>query len=205
MKRAISTLLFVFVVAALVWFILPKDNDSANFGAYKPNRLLQQSEPLITDLPTIAEIDSIIKSDYNGQTINSLYIENVGEIVTVFINKGESGQASSINIEKFVLPYFEVLDVVVMPKRVEWKVFAEIPYYRIDNGYEAESINASTMKGEPFILTNELLKLYIEQIYGVNAQYSTERNGAVVIVKGSNNKGKFGFMINALTFEIKEL
>ena len=46
---------------------------------------------------------------------------------------------------------------------------------------------------------------FVEQIYGVDAQYSTERDGAVVIVKGSNNEGKFDFMINTLTFEIKEL
>ncbi len=205
MKRVISTLLFVFVVAALVWLLFPDRRQNTEYGVYQPNEKLQNAEPLITDLPTIAEIDSIIKSDYKGQAITSLYVENVGEIATVFINKGDSDQLSPINIEQFILPYYEVLDVVVMPKRVEWRVFAGIPYYRIDNGYEAENVNASTIKAEPFILTNELIKLYVEQNYGVNAQYSVERSGAVVTVNGSGEGGEFAFMINALTFIVKEL
>lgn len=205
MKKVISTLLFVLVIAALLWIILPKGEGSAEFGIYKPDVQLQQAEPLITGLPTMAYIDSVINSDYNGEKIISLYIENSNGRPALFVNKSKSSEASPIKLSDFLLPYTQVLDVVVMAKRVEWKSFAGIPYYRIDNGYEAESVNASTVKGEPFLLTNELLKLYIEQIYGVDAQYSTERDGAVVIVKGSNNEGKFDFMINTLTFEIKEL
>lgn len=205
MKRALYISLLVIIVLLVVVILGLRKKQEADFASYTPNRELQQAEPLMANLPSVHYIDSIICADYNGKGIISVVVESGVDGAELKIQATDSINEAAIDIKNFILPYTNSLDAVVMPKRVEWREFAGVPYYRVDNGYEAENVNASTESATPFILSKSLLVKYIHERFGGNSEYSIEQDGAVYSVSVTNGNGRFQFLINILTFEIKDI
>lgn len=204
MKRGyiIGSIVLVLLLAIAFLFLKIDKGDDSRFGEYSPNVELQESEPLIVNLPSMAYIDSLIKAEYGAKAIGAIVIESSSEGPWVKVDTFLDNVNSAIQLHDFILPYTSALDAVIMAKRVTFKHFAGVPYYRVDNGFEAENVNGSDMRALPFVLTNELLERYIHIEYGADAQYRTERIGAVVSVDGECADGEFSFLINSLTFEI---
>lgn len=205
MKRFLFILIAVVVALLLVAIIWLRKAEESCFAGYAPNKELQQSEPLVADLPSVSYIDSIIATDYSGKYILSVVVESGIDGAELKIHSADSVSEAAIDIADFILPYTKSLDAVVMPKRVEWRQFAGVPYYRVDNGYEAENVNASTDVATPFILSKSLLVKYIHKRFGSDCEYSVEQDGAVYSVIVTVEGDKYHFLIDILTFEIKDI
>ena len=205
MKRALYISLLVVIVFLVVAVLGLRKTEDSDFAGYTPNAELQQAEPLMANLPSVHYIDSIISADYCGKHILNVVVESGVNGPELKILAADSINGQQIDINAFVLPYTKSLDAVVMPKRVEWRQFAGVPYYRVDNGYEAENVNASTDVATPFILSKSLLVKYIQERFGRDCEYSIEQEGAVYSVIVTTNSDKYHFLINILTFEIKDI
>lgn len=83
--------------------------------------------------------------------------------------------ASSLELEKFKLDYRLLITELEDVKSIEWATYQGKPYYKVSTLDDQQNISASdSLTISPFVLTEDMIREGIQQIYGDSVSYSIE-------------------------------